>query len=214
MKVLLVDDHVMVRQGLRSLLEDKLSINVAGEASDGRVALQMLETIRPDLVIMDIAMPGLNGLEALQQMLMVKPTTRIIILSMHIDKTYINRALRYGACGYVYKGSAFEDLELAIKAAITGDTFLSPKISSLLVENLRNGFKDTEKNQAVELLSPREREVMQLITEEKTRTQIADILSISVKTVDRHRENLKEKLQIKNEEEIVKIAREFGLTSF
>ncbi len=213
MKVVLADDHTIVRQGLKSLLESKAGVEVAGEASDGREALKLTGQLKPDLVIMDIAMPGLNGLEALQQMQVFYPHVRVIVLSMHVDENYVTRALRFGASGFVYKGSAFDDLELAMQAVLKGETFLSSTVSQVLVNGFLQTTAEQQQDQAMlERLSPREREVMQLFAEGKTRMQIAAILSISVKTVDRHKENLKDKLDIKKEQDMAKMARQFGLT--
>ncbi len=213
MKVVLADDHTIVRQGLRSLLETKLGIEVMGEASDGREALALTEKLQPDLIILDIAMPGLNGLEALQQIQVYYPQVKVIILSMHVEENYVSRALRLGASGFVYKGSAFDDLELAMRAVLKGEVFLSSAVSQVLV----NGFLQisTQKQQdqiLLERLSPREREILQLFSEGKTRTQIAELLSISVKTVDRHKENLKDKLETKKDKELRLLAGRFGLT--
>lgn len=212
MKVLLVDDHVIVRQGLRSLLESKARVEVIGEAVDGREAIALAGQLNPDLVIMDIAMPGLNGLEALLQLKAAFPRLKVIILSMHVEGNYVNRALHSGASGFVYKGSAFDDLELAMKAVGRDEVFLSPAVSSVLVNGIRQTSREAEHNRELELLSVREREIMQLVAEGRARNEIAALLSISAKTVDRHKENLKEKLQVKKEEEIAVLARKLGLT--
>ena len=214
MRVLLADDHAIVRQGLRSLLENKAKVDVIAEASDGREAVSMAKEMRPDLVIMDIAMPGLNGLEALLQLKSLEFPLKVIILSMHVEENYVTRALRSGASGYVYKGSAFDDLELAMKAVSKDQAFLSPAVSQVLVNELINVNPESKINRQLELLSPREREILQLLAEEKSRSQIGHILSISVKTVDRHKENLKEKLQIKREGDIAALAKSFGLTDY
>ncbi len=213
MKILLADDHTIVRQGLRSLLEVKAKVEVVGEADDGRQALAMAEKLKPEAIIMDIAMPGLNGLEALQQLKSTMPDIKVVILSMHVEENYVTRALRSGASGFVYKGSAFDDLVLAIKAVSDGEVFLSSAASQVLV----NGFLQTSAEQKQEQdkfdrLTPREREIIQLFAEGKTRPQISKTLSISVKTVDRHKENLKDKLDLTNDEEIVRIAKKMGLT--
>jgi len=214
MRVLLADDHAIVRQGLRSLLENKAKVKVIGEASDGREAVKMAAEMKPDLVIMDIAMPGLNGLEALLQLKSLELPLKVIILSMHVEENYVIRALRSGASGYVYKGSAFDDLELAMKAVSKGQTFLSPAVSQVLVNELLNVNSETKGVNQLELLSPREREILQLLAEKKSRSQIARLLSISAKTVDRHKENLKVKLQIRSEDDIEVLARQFGLTDY
>ncbi len=212
MKVLLADDHTIVRQGLRLLLENKAKIKVVGEAVNGREAIEFTRQLDPDLVIMDIAMPGLNGLDALPQIVNECPKVKIIILSMHIEENYVARALRCGASGFVYKGSAFDDLELAIKAVQVNKTFLSPAVSQVLVDGFIGDKEEQVSQHDFEQLSPREREVMQMIAEGCGRSEIAEVLSISAKTVDRHKENLKEKLKVCREESIVELARRFGLT--
>ena len=213
MRVILADDHAIVRQGLRSLLECKADIEVIGEAGDGREALLLAAALKPDLVIMDIAMAGLNGLEALLKLQDSHPEIKVIILSMHVEENYVTRALRYGASGYVYKGSAYEDLELAMKAAQRGETFLSPAVSQVLINDylVTNTYLNEEFT--LNRLSFREREILQLIAEGQSRIQIADRLTISPKTVDRHKENLKDKLKIKREEELAEYARMLGMTA-
>lgn len=213
MRVILADDHAIVRQGLRSLLESKADIEVIGEAGDGREALLLAAALKPDLVIMDIAMAGLNGLEALLKMQDSHPAIKVIILSMHVEENYVTRALRYGASGYVYKGSAYEDLELAMKAAQRGETFLSPAVSQVLINDylVTNTYLNEEFT--LDRLSFREREILQLIAEGQSRIQIADRLTISPKTVDRHKENLKDKLKIKREEELAEYAKLLGMTA-
>jgi DNA-binding NarL/FixJ family response regulator len=212
MKVLLVDDHAIVRQGLRSLLENKAKVKVIAEASEGREAVKLAAELSPDLVIMDIAMPGLNGLEALLQLKMLESAPKVIILSMHVEENYVTRALRSGASGYVYKGSAFDDLELAMKSVSKNEVFLSPAVSQVLVNGYLNIKENEDTDNKLDILTSREREVLQLLAEKKSRTQIADILMISVKTVDRHRENIKLKLQLKHEDELCDFARDYGLT--
>jgi len=212
MKVLLADDHTIVRQGLRSLLENKAGVSVVGEAVNGREAIDLTRQCKPDLVIMDIAMPGLNGLDALSHIKVECPLVKIIILSMHVEENYVTRALRSGASGFVYKGSAFDDLELAMKSVQVNQTFLSPAVSQVLVDGVIGDQEERVSQCDLEQLSPREREVMQMIAEGSSRSEIADTLSISVKTVDRHKENLKEKLRISREDNIVELAISFGLT--
>jgi DNA-binding NarL/FixJ family response regulator len=212
MRVLLADDHAIVRQGLHALLEKKAGVKVIAQAEDGRDAVRLAEQHRPDLVIMDIAMPGLNGLEALLQLKMLESAPKVIILSMHVEENYVTRALRSGASGYVYKGSAFDDLELAMKSVSKNEVFLSPAVSQVLVNGYLNIKENEDTDNKLDILTSREREVLQLLAEKKSRTQIADILMISVKTVDRHRENIKLKLQLKHEDELCDFARDYGLT--
>ena len=215
MNILLADDHTIVRQGLRSLLENKVQAKIIAEASDGREAVSLAEKFKPDLVIMDIAMPGLNGLDALAQIKQLEKEIKVIILSMHIEDDYVIRALRSGAAGFVYKGSAFEDLSLALKAVIKGEIFLSPAVSQVLVNGfVKNGLENNNANKPINELSSREREIMQLYAEGKSRSEIANLLSISVKTVDRHKENIKSKMQLRSDSDIASVAKECGLTSY
>lgn len=214
MKVLLADDHAIMRQGLRALLEKNPQIQIIGEASDGREAVRLTEKLLPELVIMDIAMPGLNGLDALIQIRQFSPQVKVIILSMHIEDDYLKRALRGGAAGFVYKGSAFDDLDLAMKAVDRGEVFLSPAVSQILVDELLLDEPREKGKKLLDRLSLREREILQLITEGKSRSQIADTLSISVKTVDRHRDNLKDKLGVKTEESMIATAEELGFNDY
>lgn len=215
MKILLADDHTIVRQGLRSLLESKEDATIIAEASDGREAVSLTEKLKPDLVIMDIAMPGLNGLDALTQIKQHDKGVKVVILSMHIEDDYVTRALRSGAAGFVYKGSAFEDLSLALKAVMKGETFLSPAVSQVLVNGfIKNGSASDHQGSSLKELSSREREIIQLFAEGKSRSEIANLLSISVKTVDRHKENIKTKMQLKSDSEIASLAKDCGLTNF
>ena len=215
MNILLADDHTIVRQGLRSLLENKVQAKIIAEASDGREAVSLAEKFKPDLVIMDIAMPGLNGLDALAQIKQLEKEIKVIILSMHIEDDYVIRALRSGAAGFVYKGSAFEDLSLALKAVIKGEIFLSPAVSQVLVNGfVKNGLENNNANKPINELSSREREIMQLYAEGKSRSEIANLLSISVKTVDRHKENIKTKMHLKSDSDIARMAKDCGLTNY
>ncbi|MEW5784261.1 MAG: response regulator transcription factor [Bacillota bacterium] len=211
MRVILADDHAIVRQGLRSLLENKAQVKVVGEAADGREALSLVKQLQPDVVIMDIAMAGLNGLEALLQMKTSAPSVKVIILSMHVEDNYVFRALRYGASGYVFKGSAYEDLELALKAVQKNEKFLSAAVSQVLINGYLQTCLNPDNHNIVEMLSPREREILQLVAEGKKRSQIAKVLSISVKTVDRHKDNIKEKLNLQREEELADFAKMIGI---
>lgn len=215
MKILLVDDHTIVRQGLRSLLESKANATIVAEASDGREAVSLAAALEPDLVIMDIAMPGLNGLEALAQIKQLEKEIQVVVLSMHIEDDYVSRALRGGAAGYVYKGSAFEDLNLALKAVEKGEVFLSPAVSQVLVNGfIKNDLDVSDGAAGNEVLSLREKEVIQLFAEGRSRSEIASMLSISVKTVDRHKENIKTKMQLKSDGDIARLAKDQGLSNY
>ncbi len=211
MKVILADDHAIVRQGLRSLLESKARVEVVGEVADGRSAVELAEKLSPDVVIMDIAMPGLNGLEAISQLKEKMPQTRVIVLSMHTEDIYVFRALRAGASGYVIKGSAYDELALALQAIQKNETFLSSAVSQVLINGYLGSRPAYEPLEKYDKLSQREKEVLQLLVEGNSRSNIARILSISSKTVDRHRENIKEKLDITGDNELVQFARMVGI---
>ncbi len=210
-RVLLADDHTLVRQGLRALLESKLGFTVVGEADDGREAVQLVEALHPDVVVMDIGMPSLNGLEATAQITSRGSDTRVVILSMYTDEIYIHRALQAGASAYVLKRAVYNELQLAIEAAHRGEKYLSPGISEAVVETYLRAASVSDRLRAYELLTPRQREVLQLITEGHSRQEIAEILCISPKTVARHRENLLTRLGFQDEVELVKFALRVGL---
>ncbi|HHU76649.1 MAG TPA: response regulator transcription factor [Firmicutes bacterium] len=214
MRILLADDHAIVRQGLRSLIENDGTAKVVGEAEDGREAILLAEKLLPDIIIMDIAMPGLNGLEATRQIKESLPEIKVIMLSMYVEDIYVYQALRADADGYVQKSSAFEELKLALHAVKRGDIYLSPSVSQVLVRELLRIGPTTEATRAMEKLTPREREIIQLVAEGNSRNEIAETLSISPKTVDRHRENLKAKLNIRNKEEFLHFARITGIVNF
>ena len=211
MKVVLADDHAIVRQGLRSLLESKAKVEVVGEASDGRRAVELAEELSPDVVIMDIAMPGLNGLEAIEQIKERVPGTRVIILSMHSEDIYVFRALRAGAFGYIVKGSAYDELALALDAVKRNEKYLSPAVSQVLINEYLEYRPSSDPLEKFGTLSQREKEILQLLVEGNSRSEIAQTLSISSKTVDRHKENIKEKLDLKKDKDLVDFARSIGL---
>ncbi len=214
MRVLLADDHAIVRQGLRALIESDGTARVIGEAKDGREAVYLAEKLVPDVTIMDIAMPGLNGLEAVRQIKERFPEIKVIILSMYVEDIYVYQALRTGADGYVLKSSAFEELKLALEAVKKGKIYLSSSVSQVLVREFLKTSPSSEAFRLIEKLTPREREIIQLLAEGKSRNEIAEILSISPKTVDRHRENLKTKLNIQKEEEFLHFARVTGIINY
>lgn len=210
--ILLADDHTIVRQGLAKVLEAEPGFQIAGEAKDGREAVGMVEQTRPDIVIMDIAMPLLNGVEATRQIKKANPATKVIILSMHSQRRFISELLSLGASGYLIKDSSGTDVVLAIKAALKGDTYLSPSISRQVIEDYVS-LKRT-KSSREELygqLSNREREVFQMIAEGRSTREIADVLCISASTVKTHRSNILEKLQMETVFQLVHFAFELGL---
>jgi DNA-binding NarL/FixJ family response regulator len=210
-QVLLADDHWLVRAGLRSLLTEFGGIEIVDEASDGREAIELVAKHQPQLVLMDIVMPGLGGVEATRRIVKEYPNVRVLILSMHIGEEYVLQALRAGASGYVYKGSPPRELELAIESVARGEIFLSPVISKHVIEAYLSRAAD--QTSSLEQLTPRQREILQLIAEGHSSKQIAQILNASVKTIDSHRANIMERLGIHNVPGLVRYAIRYGLVS-
>jgi DNA-binding NarL/FixJ family response regulator len=208
-RVLLADDHGLVRAGFRSLLEKIPSVEVVGEARDGREALALLENHRPDVVLMDIAMPSLNGLEAVARARKEFSNTKVIILSMHTNEEYVVQALRAGASGYVIKDAAVAELGLAIQAVTSGGTYLSPRISKVMIETYLDRVGD--ECAPLERLTPRQREIVQLIAEGNSTKEIAFLLNVSVKTVETHRGQVMDKLGIHDIPGLVRYAIRAGL---
>lgn len=212
-KVFIADDHAMVREGLRLILEAERDLSVIGEAADGRQAVRLIQRLAPDVVIMDIAMPILNGIEATEQILNSKTFTQIIILSMHATKEHIFRALEAGAKGYLLKESAGKELVKAIRAVYAGNRFLSDRISQTVIEDYIHQRTADSEESPIKRLSPREREVLQLVVEGKTSAEIASNLFLSPKTVETYRSRLMHKLGIKDLPGLVKFAIQHGMTS-
>jgi len=210
-RVLLADDHAILRSGLRLLLEREPDLRVTGEAVDGREAIDWLSREEADVVVMDVGLPGLNGMEATDQITRKYPQVRVVVLSMHRDETYVLRCLRAGARGYVLKESAETELIAAIRAVIAGRSFFSPKVSRVLqaehVERLqREGREDS-----FELLTPREREVLQLVAEGNSNKEIAGLLFLSVMTVETHRKKILEKLGLHGTADLILYAVRKGM---
>jgi two-component system response regulator NreC len=204
-RVLLADDHTILRDGIRALLEDQADIEVVGEAEDGQSTVRMAVQLKPDVVVMDIAMPLLNGLEATRQIQRDIPQVKVLILTMHENEEYIRQVLAAGALGYVLKDAAARDLIGAIRAVNQGEAVLSPAITRLVIEDyLRWG--DIRPQDTSNGLTSREREVLQLIAEGYTNKETAEILCISVKTVQSHRTNLMAKLDLHDRGELIKYA--------
>lgn len=210
--ILLADDHTIIRQGLGKLLEGEPNLKVVGEARDGREAVSKVEQLKPDIVLMDISMPLLNGIEATRQIKKISRQTKVIILSMHSHDRFVGELLSLGASGYLVKDSTGADIKKAIDAAMKGDTYLSPSISRLLIENyvsLKRAKSTREELYAK--LSDREREVFQMIAEGKSTKEISQILFVSPSTVKTHRSHIMEKLQMDNISHLVQFAIELGI---
>lgn len=206
MKILVADDHNLVRAGLTALIARLPDMEIVGEAADGRQALRMVRELMPDMVLMDIAMPGLNGLEAAERIHGIQPQTKIIILSMHANEEYVAQALKAGASGYLLKDAATTELEMALKSVSMGQFYLSPAISRQVVDNYLHGGPT-----GIDVLTPRQREILQLIAEGKSTRDIADTLHLSVKTVETHRAQLMERLDIHDVAGLIRYALKKGL---
>src|SRR5580704_17989910 len=205
-RILLADDHAVVRQGFKMILGEQPDMEIVGEAGNGREALQLAESLKPDLVVMDVAMPELNGIEATRRMIDVAPHARVLALSMHKDSVYVREILRAGARGYLLKDSIDTDLVSAVRAVAKGDGYISPGVSEAVLSDYRRHVTDP-----LDLLTSREREVLQMIAESKTNKEIAVVLNLSVYTVEAHRGKIMEKLNLHSTGELVRFAVRHGL---
>ena len=212
-RIVLADDHIVLRAGLKSLLERQRDFEVVGEAGNGRDLLRVVDETTPHVVITDIGMPKLNGTEATSQIVNKHPQTRVIMLSMHSDEAYVLRALKAGARGYLVKESAEADLMTAIRTVHSGKAFFSPFVSALLVEDYVRQMRDRGVEDSYELLSTREREVLQLIAEGQSNKDIASLLGLSVYTVETHRGNILQKLNLHSVPELILYAVRKGVIS-
>jgi DNA-binding NarL/FixJ family response regulator len=210
-RMLLAEDHTIVRKGLRSLLDGAGGIQVVGEAADGREAVDKVRHLLPDVVVMDIAMPGLNGLEATRQIRKQFPKVKVLILTMHADEEHILQILQAGASGYVVKQDAPEELVSAVQTVDRGDLFLSPSISRTVIQEYIRRAEAMAGRVSYEPLTPREREVLQLIAEGRPPREIAEILRISVKTVETHRAHLMRKLDARSTADLTRYAIRKGI---
>ena len=210
-RIVLADDHVLLRQGLRRILEGNADLEVIGEASDGLDLLNLLKQLTPHMVILDISMPKLRGLEAIHEIKMIHPDVNVLILTMHKDKEYLYLALSAGAKGYLLKEDADKELFSAIEKIRQGKTYISPYFSERLIDDLvQPGRGDSKPSFEIDPLTTREREVLKLIAEGNSSKEIADLLSISVRTVDNHRANIMEKLNLNKVADLVKYAIQKG----
>lgn len=210
-RVLLADDHKLMRSGLRMVIERDPLYAVVGEADDGRQAVALAESLKPDVVVMDIGMPNLNGIEAARQITEAHPEIAVIMLSMHSDEAYVLRALRAGARAYLLKDSAEADLSRALEAVGKGKSFFSPAASKILLEDYMRKLERAGAEDSYDLLSPREREILQLVAEGKSSKEIANLLNLSVYTVETHRSNLMQKLNLRGIPELILYAVRKGL---
>jgi two-component system response regulator NreC len=208
-KVLLVDDHAIMREGLRLVLDAQAGVTVVGEAEDGRQALELVEQLQPDVVVMDIAMPILNGAEATRQIKRRFPAVRVVILTMHEDERYLERVVKAGAIGCVLKRSAATELVTAVKAAARGESYFSPALATMMLGGYRTHL--AEAPDEGDVLSDREREILQMVAEGKTSQEIADRLVLSPTTVHTHRVHLMQKLGVHDRTDLVKHAIRLGM---
>ena len=207
-RILLVDDHAVVRQGFKMILTAQSDMEIVGEAGNGREAVEQAEQLKPDIVIMDVAMPELNGIEATRRLAASTPHARVIALSMHKDSVYVREILRAGARGYLLKDSGAGDLVSAIRAVASGESYLSPAVSNAVLDDYRKHVTNP-----IDLLSSREREVLQLIAEGQSTKEIARTLKVSVKTIETHRRQLMNKLELYSVAELTRYAIREGLAS-
>jgi DNA-binding NarL/FixJ family response regulator len=211
MRILLADDHTLFRAGIRSLLDRVGEVTIVAETGDGREALDLIEKHRPDIALLDITMPGLNGLEVAARVSSVSPGTRILILSMHANEGYVAQALRAGVAGYLLKDAAATELEVALRAVSRGDSYLSPAISRTVVDGFLQ--RSDAAPDPLAALTARQREILQLIAEGRSTREIAEDLGVSVKTVETHRSQLMDRLNIHDIPGLVRFAIRAGLVS-
>ncbi len=212
-RVILCDDHRVIRQGLRNLIDQQEDMDVIAEAENGREAIDLIAELEPDVVVMDVAMPELNGIEATRKIIDESPEVRVLALSMHADRHYAAGMLGAGASGYLLKDCAFEELADAIRRVSHGSTYLSPDIAGVVVKDYVERLSAPSDDTAFSVLTDREREVLQLVAEGNTTKQIAKMLHVSVKTIESHRQNIMDKLEIRSVAELTKYAVREGLTS-
>lgn len=209
--IAIVDDHVLFREGIMTLLDEETDMQIAGEAADGAEALQLVKSSKPDVVLMDVSLPEMNGMESTRRMLEAAPGLPILALSMHIDKRFIEGMLQAGALGYVLKSCASEELKTAIRVVTTGDMYLCPQAARIIVDHHVTRSLDATVPKTPNL-TPRELETLQLIAEGKSARQIAERLDVSIKTIETHRSRIMEKIGLRTVAELTKYAVKIGLT--
>ncbi len=212
-RVLVADDHTIIRSGLRMLLEREPGFEVVAEASDGRQAVELAESLKPDVAVLDIGMPNLNGIEATRQIVQKLPRTRVVVLSMHSDESYVLKALKSGARGYLLKDSAESDILNSIRAVNDGKAYFSPEISRMLVEDYMRQMQQRGVEDSYELLTPREREILQMLAEGRSNKEISSALNLSPYTVETHRGNILQKLNLHSLPELILYAVRKGVIS-
>jgi DNA-binding NarL/FixJ family response regulator len=211
LRILIAEDHTILREGLRALLSSDPDIEIVGEAENGRDAVRLVRVLLPTLVLMDLSMPGTNGIEAIVEIKKGFPETKIVALTVHKSEEYIREALQAGADGYVLKDATYTELTMAIKSVASGKVYLSPGISERVINGYLDGNRDAGINTAWDTLTHREREILKLIAEGRTNKHIAGYLCLSVKTVEKHRSNLMKKLDRHNASTLTAFAIEKGL---
>jgi len=212
-RVLLADDHKLIRAGLRMVVDQQPDLSVVGEADDGRQAVELAKSLKPNVVVMDIGMPNLNGIEAARQIGEMDPGAAVVMLSMHSDESYVLRALSAGARAYLLKDSATTDLVQAIHAVVEGKSFFSPAVSKVLLQDYMRKLRRSGAEDSYDLLSPRERGVLQLVAEGKSNKEVASLLNLSVYTVETHRAKIMQKLNLKGVPELILYAVRKGIIS-
>ena len=212
-RVLIADDHTIVRQGLRAILETESSIEVVGEAADGREAVRKTQALKPDVVVMDLSMPGMNGMEATRRIVRMSPGIRVVTLTMHSSEEYVYSLLKAGAKGYLLKESVSSDLVEAIRAVMNGDIYLHPSLSTRVVNGFLRQAAGQGRSGPSGGLTPREREVVQLIAEGHTNKEIATLLGLATKTIENHRTRIMDKLEIHNVAGLTRYAIDRGIAS-
>ena len=210
-RILIVEDHTLLRAGLRALLAQEPNIEIVGEADNGRDAIRSISTLAPELVLMDLTMPGTNGIEAITEIKRRNPEVKILVLTLHRAEEYIHQSLKAGADGYILKDATHDELRVAIRSVLNGKTYLSPDISNKVISGYLGGSKDATASSAWESVTHRERQVLKLVAEGRPNKSVAEYLCLSVKTVEKHRSNLMKKLDLHNASMLTAFAFSKGL---